>query len=134
MAGHFLFELVSPERLLFSEEVTQLVLPASEGYMTVMAEHAPMMTNIIPGLVKVHTLKAERAFAVYGGFAEVTPTSCSLLAEFAVAAEDFDPEDLERRIEEARKAIDGAQEYEARNKAEDFFHQLTTVRGVLTLA
>lgn len=134
MAGTFLFELVSPEQLLLSEDVLEVVLPASEGYVTIMPNHSPMMTSVVPGVVKVKSAAGEKSFVVYGGFADITPTGCSLLAESAVPVQSFDQKDLEQRIADARNAFDGANGDEARNKAEDFLHQLTTVSGVLTMA
>ncbi|MHC5305926.1 F0F1 ATP synthase subunit epsilon [Bartonella sp. LJL80] len=134
MAGTFLFELVSPEQLLLSEDVLEVVLPASEGYVTIMPNHSPMMTSVVPGVVKVKSAAGEKSFVVYGGFADITPTGCSLLAESAVPVQSFDQKDLEQRIADARNALDGANGDEARNKAEDFLHQLTTVSGVLTMA
>ncbi len=55
MAEAFQFELVSPERLLLSEQVTEVVVPGTEGYMTVMAHHAPLMATVKPGVVAVKT-------------------------------------------------------------------------------
>lgn len=133
MAGTFLFELVSPEQLLFSQQVTKVLLPSSEGYLTVMGNHSPMMAIIVPGVIKVQSLEGEKKFVVFGGFVDITPTGCSILAESAVTVDDFNVEELQRRIKAAQQAINGAKSDEVRNKAEDFFHQLTTVRGVLTL-
>jgi len=134
MAGTFLFELVSPERLLVSQQTPSVVLPGSEGYFTVMADHSPMIVSIAPGVVKLTTDEGAKRFVVYGGFADITPTSCSLLAESAVSVDEFFRDNLKHRIEAAREAMNGAPNDEARNKLEDFFHQLTTVEGVLTEA
>ncbi len=103
MAESFNFELVSPERLLVSEKVTEVVIPATEGEMTVMANHAPTMTTIKPGVVAVKTAagKTER-YAVFGGFADILPSGCTLLAESAVHVDELDPTVLENRIEAAR--------------------------------
>lgn len=135
MAGTFQFELVSPESLLLSEAVEEVVLPGSEGYLTVMANHSPMITRIIPGVVRVRvTGKAERAFVVFGGFVDIRPEACSLLAEAVVPIEQFDPHDIDRRIAKARGEFEAAKTDAHRNKAEEFLYQLTTVRGVDTLA
>lgn len=134
MAHSFLFELVTPERLLLSEQVVEVLLPGSQGYLTIMASHAPMMTSIIPGLVRVKSEKGERRYIVFGGFADVSLETVSLLAESATPVEDFDQAQLEKRIEEARAAFDGEADPEKRNKLEEFLHQLSTVSGVLTMA
>lgn len=135
MAGTFQFELVSPEKLLLSERVEEVILPGSEGYLSVLANHAPMMTRIIPGVIRVKVSgQNDKAFVVFGGFADITPTSCALLAESAVPLDAFDYKELEERIAEARAALEGATSDENRNKAEEFLHELTTVQGVLTMA
>src|SRR5687768_17928478 len=77
MAEVFQFELVSPERLLVSEQVEFVVIPGAEGEMTVMANHAPVMTTIKPGVVTVKTAAgATERYCVFGGFADILPTGC----------------------------------------------------------
>ncbi|GAA4527998.1 F0F1 ATP synthase subunit epsilon [Chelativorans composti] len=132
MAQNFIFELVSPERLLISEEVQHVVISATEGEMTVMAGHAPTMTTIKPGLVTVKRASGETArFVVIGGFADITPDGCRLLAESASTVEDFDKAALQRRIEELKAEIESNLESEARTKAEEFLGHLTTLNHTL---
>src|SRR5690606_25787069 len=109
MAKAFTFELVSPERLLLSEEVVEVVIPGTEGEMTVMADHAPTMTSIKPGVVTVVNATGGREqFVVFGGFADILPDGCRVLAESATRVADLSREDLARRIEQARKEVEGA--------------------------
>ncbi|RUW02549.1 MULTISPECIES: F0F1 ATP synthase subunit epsilon [unclassified Mesorhizobium] len=132
MAEAFKFELVSPERLLLSEQVESVVIPGAEGEMTVMAQHAPVMTTIKPGVVTVKTAAGkEERYVVFGGFADILPSGCTLLAESAVAVGDIDRADLARRIQEAREDAADAKDDEARSKAEQFLSQLTTLEGAL---
>jgi F-type H+-transporting ATPase subunit epsilon len=132
MAEAFKFELVSPERLLVSEQVESVVIPGTEGEMTVMANHAPVMTTIKPGVVTVKPASgAETRYVVFGGFADIVPSGCTLLAESAVAVGDIDREDLARRIQEAREDVSDAKEDASRSKAEEFLHQLTTLEGAI---
>src|ERR687897_2644637 len=101
MAEAFKFELVSPERLLVSEEVQHVVIPGAEGEMTVMANHAPVMTTIKPGVVTVKTAAgATERYCVFGGFADILPSGCTLLAESAVSVKSIDRDDLARRIQD----------------------------------
>ncbi|PBB92320.1 F0F1 ATP synthase subunit epsilon [Mesorhizobium sp. WSM3864] len=132
MAEAFKFELVSPERLLVSEQVESVVIPGAEGEMTVMAQHAPVMTTIKPGVVTVKAAAGkEERYVVFGGFADILPSGCTLLAESAVAVGDIDRADLARRIQEAREDAADAKDDEARSKAEQFLSQLTTLEGAL---
>src|SRR6185436_19158976 len=104
MPDSFQFELVSPERLLVSEAVESVAIPGTEGEMTVMAHHAPVMTTVKPGVVTVKTAAGdEERYVVFGGFADIVPAGCTLLAESAVAVGDIDRTDLARRIQEARE-------------------------------
>jgi F-type H+-transporting ATPase subunit epsilon len=86
MADSFNFELVSPERLLLSATATEVVIPGTDGEMTVMAHHSPTMTTIKPGVVTVVTAEGQtERYVVFGGFADILPEGCTLLAESAVA-------------------------------------------------
>ncbi|MER8500452.1 F0F1 ATP synthase subunit epsilon [Mesorhizobium sp. M0904] len=132
MPEAFKFELVSPERLLVSEQVESVVIPGAEGEMTVMAHHAPVMTTIKPGVVTLKTVSGkEERYVVFGGFADIVPAGCTLLAESAVAVGDIDRADLARRIQEAREDAADAKDDQTRSKAEQFLNQLTTLEGAL---
>ncbi len=130
MAQAFQFELVSPERLLLSAEATEVVIPGSEGYLTALAGHSPLMTTIKPGVVSVKLADGKSdSYVVFGGFADITQQSCTVLAESATHVDAVDHADITRRIEEARKALDDASSPEHRTKMEDFLHQLMTLQG-----
>jgi len=83
MAGKLHFSLVSPERELFSGEVDQVDAPGSEGDFGVLEGHAPFMTNLREGRVRVRNDGAVLCFEVRGGFADVTPRGLTILAESA---------------------------------------------------
>lgn len=132
MAESFKFDLVSPERLLLSEDVESVVIPGTEGDMTVMAEHAPVMTSLKPGLVTVKSAEGkEDRYVIFGGFADILPEACTLLAESAVHVDDIDREELARRIQNAREDIEDAGTDEARSRYEEYLHQLTTLEGAI---
>lgn len=132
MADSFKFELVSPERLLLSEDVVEVVVPGSEGEMTVMAKHAPVMTSVKPGVVSVKTAAGSTdRYVVFGGFADVLPETLTILAESAVAVKDIDRDDLAQRIKNAREDIADAKDEETRDKAkEELEHLLTLETGL----
>ncbi|MBO6917436.1 MAG: F0F1 ATP synthase subunit epsilon [Rhizobiaceae bacterium] len=108
MADTFTFELVSPEKLLLSAEVNSVVLPGSEGEMTVMANHAPTMSTVKPGVVTVEGADGSSKYVVFGGFADIVPTGCTLLAESAVAVDALEADELDNRIKAANEAADAA--------------------------
>lgn len=86
MAEKLHFSLVSPERELFSGAVDQVDAPGSEGDFGVLAGHAPFMTALKEGSVRVHTDGNVKVYQVRGGFADVTPEGLTILAEHAVEA------------------------------------------------
>jgi len=132
MAEAFKFELVSPERLLVSEEVESVIIPGADGEMTVMAKHAPVMTTIKPGVVTVRPVSGtEERYVVFGGFADILPEGCTVLAESAVAVKDIDRADLARRIGEAREDVTDAKDDATRTKAEQYLAHLSTLESAL---
>ena len=78
------FDLVSPERRLASVQATEVQIPGADGDMTAMPDHAPVITTLRPGLLKVVSASGTSTYAVTGGFAEISATSASVLAESAV--------------------------------------------------
>lgn len=119
MANKVAFELVSPERLLISAEVDMVVVPGSEGDFGVLPGHSPLISSVRPGVIRIHDQgqESDRIF-IKGGFVEVTPEGCTVLAEEAVPVSELDRAGLERRIEDAGKDLEDAQTDEARHKAE----------------
>lgn len=132
MAQEFKFDLVSPERLLLSEHVEAVVVPGTDGDMTVMALHAPTMTTVRPGVVTVMRQGgSSEKFVVFGGFADITPDGCTLLAESAVRVADLDRADLERNVQMAREDVRDAKDDMARSKAQEYLDHLLTMQAAL---
>ena len=111
----FPFELVSPERVLFSGEATQVVVPASEGEITVLANHAPFMSALRTGIVTIDN--GQRLF-VRGGFADVSAAGLTVLAEQAVPLDEINPEALSGQIRNAEEDLRDAKSDEARARAQ----------------
>jgi F-type H+-transporting ATPase subunit epsilon len=130
MADPFKFDLVSPERLLLSEEVESVMVPGTEGYFTVLAHHAPLISTLKPGLVEVKGLSGEtEKFFVRGGFADVTPSGLTLLAEQAIRLADLDAAMLEREMRNLEEDVADAGEDQAkRQTAETKLAELREVR------
>ena len=103
MADTMQFDLVSPERRLMSGEVTSVLIPGAEGDLTIMANHAPLITTLRPGIMTVEGEKGTSQYIVTGGFAEIGE-SLTVLAEKALPREDVDQETYEALVQEAQDA------------------------------
>ena len=114
MAETTLFELVSPERLIMSKDVSMVVVPGSEGLFGVLPRHTSMLSALAPGIVDIYEedIITERLFVV-NGFAEVTGDRCTVLAEDVIPIEELDPDELEKKIEEMRSDARNASDKEA---------------------
>lgn len=100
-----LFELVSPEKLVFSGEVDQVDVPGAEGDFGVLAGHAPFVTTLRPGILTVFTGGNAQKIVVLGGFAEVSDKGLTILADVAEAVEDIDRALVTKRINEMESRI-----------------------------
>jgi F-type H+-transporting ATPase subunit epsilon len=101
----FQFDLVSPERLLFSGEVDQVDVPGSEGDFGVFANHAPLVAIVRPGILTIFREGKEEKVVVLGGFAEVGPTGLTVLADVAETVEDMDRAMIARQIKDTEKRM-----------------------------
>jgi F-type H+-transporting ATPase subunit epsilon len=100
------FELVSPEKLVFSGDVEQVDVPGAEGDFGVLAGHAPLVTTLRPGILTVHSSGGAQKIVVLGGFAEVSTEGLTVLADVAEAVEDIDREMIKTRIREMESRIE----------------------------
>ena len=106
MADKIAFELVSPDRLLISEDVDMIVVPGTEGDFGVLLGHQPMISTVRPGILEVQNSGGEdRRIFVNGGFAEITGNRCAVMTEEAVPVEDLKRGDLEQRIKTAEEDV-----------------------------
>lgn len=110
MADRVEFELVSPAKLLVSEAVEMVVVPGEEGDFGVLPGHAPVISQVRPGVIDIHEDgQVSRRIFVAGGFAEVTQERCTVLAEEAYPLEDIDVAQAEERLAAARTAADDSE-------------------------
>ena len=132
MAEKVAFDLVSPERLLLSEEADMVTVPGTDGYFGVLAGHMPLITTLKPGVIDVTGgTQGDRRFFVLGGFAEVTTTKLTVLAEEAMRLEDVDSVGLEQRIKDAEEDILLAKNETDRARAVDTVDALRTLRAAV---
>ncbi|MBZ0124599.1 MAG: F0F1 ATP synthase subunit epsilon [Roseovarius sp.] len=110
MADTVQFDLVSPERRLASVAARDVRLPGTEGDMTVLPDHARLITTLRPGIVRVSSADGDREYVVTGGFAEINPESISVLAERAIPREDITQEHFQEMIDAANARLEKAQD------------------------
>jgi F-type H+-transporting ATPase subunit epsilon len=132
MSSAFNFELVSPERLLFSEQVTAVVVPGSDGYFTVMANHAPLMTTIRPGVVEATLASGgTKKIFVRGGFVDVAGSSFTLLAEQAMPIEDLNADAIASQLKDAEDDVADAKTAAKKEIATLKLNQLKELKAAL---
>jgi F-type H+-transporting ATPase subunit epsilon len=131
MADPFQFELVSPERLLMSQEAEEVVVPGSEGYFTVMKGHAPYMSTMRPGVVEVKLGGQNDRIFVRGGFADVSVGGLTILAEQAIPLAEVDSAMLAEEVKNAEEDVADAKDGAAKDAAALRLHQLKEVQSAL---
>jgi F-type H+-transporting ATPase subunit epsilon len=125
------FEFVSPERVLFSGDVDQVDLPGAEGDMGILPLHAPMVTALRPGVVTIINAGRREDVVVVGGFAEMSPAGLTILADRAVAREDFDMAVLASEIKDTEEDITDAKDDAQRDKLTRHLDQLRALQTAL---
>ena len=134
MPDAFKFELVSPERLLVSDDVEQVLVPGSEGDMTVLANHAPLLTTLRPGLLDIGLPNGEhKRYFIRGGFAEVGPSGLTVLAETAIDLVELDAGQFAQAVKDAEEDVADATEDAVRDRAQTKLDQLRQVQATLNL-
>ena len=128
----FAFELVSPEKLVFSGEVEQVVLPGTEGDFSVLKNHAPVISALRPGLVTIKDEKGTTtSLFVRGGFADVSSNGLIVLAERAIPVSDIKGSDFDVETKLAADELKAAQTDESKQIAEERLSQIEALRSAI---
>ncbi len=125
------FELVSPERLVFAGDVTEVIVPGAEGEFGVLAGHAPFIAMLKAGILTIKDGGSAKRFFVRGGFAEVNPSGLTILAEEARPVEDISVAELQQHIKDAQEDIADAVSDDTRQRAERHLADLKQVLEAL---
>ncbi|HBV54993.1 MAG TPA: ATP synthase F1 subunit epsilon [Rhodobacteraceae bacterium] len=128
MADTMQFDLVSPERRLASFAVTSVQIPGADGDLTAMPDHAPLITTLRPGILRVSGPQGDKAYVVTGGFAQITSEGTSVLAEQAMALADVKGADIDALVTQAQAAA-GAATADAKDTAEKLVADLQALRA-----
>jgi F-type H+-transporting ATPase subunit epsilon len=129
MADQIAFDLVSPERLLLSTEADMVTIPGSEGYMGVMAGHMPLISTLRTGMIDVNKDGRDTRYFIRGGFAEVSPSRLTVLADEAIPMSELALEVLDQRIRDAEEGLAAAKTDAERRKASDAIDDLRLIRA-----
>src|ERR1700730_2112541 len=130
----FHFELVSPEKLVFSGDVEAVVVPGTEGEFTVLKDHAPLISMMKPGVVVIEEAPAKKLrLFVPGGFAEVAPSGLTILADKALPLVELDAATLDAEVGNVEEEIAGAKGDEARRMEVEKRDHLRELRAVLKI-
>ena len=124
------FDLVSPERSLASIQASSVLIPGADGDLTVMADHAPVITTLRPGVLVVTSDAGEEKYAVFGGFAQISADATSVLAEKAIAVGDATAADVDAIVSAAESAAAG-KEGADKDASDKLLADLAALRGEL---
>lgn len=114
-----------------SAEVDQVDIPGAEGWLGILPNHAPLMTTLAPGMVRIVTGSEEKRIFVRGGFAEISPDGLTLLAEEAMPAEELDAAKIAERIKFAEEDVADADTDEKKLAAQQSLDRLNELQASL---
>jgi F-type H+-transporting ATPase subunit epsilon len=130
MASTVQFDLVSPERRLASYPATEVQIPGAMGDMTAMEGHAATITSLRPGVLRVVSAAGTKSYVVTGGFAEISATGVSVLAEQAVALDEMTPAALDALVADACEAAAVNSDKDAADKAVADLYAMRAAAGL----
>src|SRR6516165_5727092 len=125
----FHFELVSPERLIFTGDVEQVDVPGAEGEFGVFAGHAPYVATLKPGVLTIYGQGEPQRIVVRGGLAEMSPTGLTVLAEQVTPVAEIDAATLAQAVKDAEEDLADADNDVNRDKARERLQQLNTLKA-----
>jgi len=119
VADTFQFELVAPEKLIYSDDIEFVVVPGAEGDFGVLPGHSLLLSSVRPGIIEIHENdKPKERFFVGGGFADVTPERCTILSTESVNLAVIDESEARKRLDTAERNLSDATSDAEREKCE----------------
>src|SRR5262245_49522742 len=128
----FHFDLVSPEQLLFSGEVDQVDVPGSEGEFGVLANHAPLVATLKPGILTIHESGKALRVVVFGGLPGVSPEGPTVLADKTVPAEEIDVATIAAEVKDVEEDLVDTTDETVRDNCRRKLEQLRAVQAAVT--
>jgi F-type H+-transporting ATPase subunit epsilon len=132
MANIMQFDLVSPERRLASQKVSAVQIPAIDGDMTAMADHAPTITTLRPGILRVEGAEDQSDYFVMGGFVDIAGPTITVLAERAMPVDEVTKDIMSGLVSDAETKANAASD-DTRAAADKFLSDLLAVKAELNL-
>jgi len=125
----FKLEFVTPEKLLLSSEVEQVIVPGSEGEFTILADHSPMISSLKPGLISIYEESSSEAviYFVTDGFIDMASNNLTILAQSVIEKSEITSDKLDEIIQSFQKEIDSTENLERKNR---FNLKIDNVRAV----
>jgi len=105
MATRFTLEIITPQRVAFSAEVSEVVVPTVNGLIGVLPRHIPLFTSLAEGEIKIKEEGKERYLAIGGGFMEVSGNTVSILVSRAVHADEINEAEIKKALQDAKEAV-----------------------------
>jgi F-type H+-transporting ATPase subunit epsilon len=135
MAETFRFELVSPERVLVSADVAEVIVPGADGEFTVLPRHAPVVAMLRPGILRIPGMDGKLSqIYLRGGLADVGPDRLTILAELALPVAEVDRAMIDREITDAEEDLADAEDEDKKRQAAETLEQLRTLSEALMAA
>jgi F-type H+-transporting ATPase subunit epsilon len=106
MADTFLLEIVTPERQLLKEQVTEAQIPGEDGYMGILPGHAPLVSRLKPGILSYKLNGADQAVAIHGGFLEVAQDHIRVLVDGGVKQDEVDLQKAQEQYRQAQQQVE----------------------------
>lgn len=132
LVNSFCFELVSPERCVFSGEVKSVILPSENGNMTILAGHSSVLSIIRPGIIIVELVCGDiYRYVAVGGIAEASSSCCTVLSENIFPVDELCINALDSHISKIKDVIDSIDDVDRKSKLEQFLLDLSFVRDSL---
>ena len=114
-----------------SQDVDEVDIPGAEGWIGVLPNHAPLMTTLAPGMVRIKTGGEEQRIFVRGGFAEISPSGLTILAEEAMPAAELDAAAIAQRLKNAEEDLSDADNDEKKLAAQQSLDRLKELQAAL---
>lgn len=121
-------EIVTPQRLLYSEEVDGVTLPGSEGYLGILPGHLPLLTTLKPGVITYETGGRKQMMAVHGGFVEVLPERVIVMADRIQKPEEINLQEARAAKDRAEKQLASKELINVETAMADLLHAVSQIQ------